>query len=126
MVSAMNTRRIPILLAAVFTAALPIAARGTDAHDHDRRPDYGHGHAEDRPGGTHQPAGSEAEHHAHAHPGVDLSHPIVTESPVPETKARFNYGFADSGDADEHEAEVELEYAFTPNFSVEAILPYVF
>ena len=68
----------------------------------------------------------EHEEHLHAHPGVDLSHPIVNESPVPETHLRIDYNFADVGDGSEHAISATAEYALTQNFSVEAVLPYVF
>ena len=94
---------------------------GQDHEHHD------HDHAAHSDGHRHRPAGSPADGHAgHAHPGVGLSHPIVIESPLPETKLRLNYGFADSGEGVEHVAEVEGEYAFTQNFSIEAVLPYAF
>ena len=89
------------------------------ADDHDHRHDHAHAP-------PHQPVGAARHGHEHAHPLVDLSHPIVTESPLPETKLRFNYGFADAGDALEHEFAVEAEYAFAPQFSLEAVVPYVF
>lgn len=89
-----------------------VANAQTDSHDHDHAP-------------LHAPQGAGA-HEGHAHPGVGLAHPIVTESPLPETKLRLKYHFADGDEGIEHEAEVEAEYAFTQNFSVEAIVPYVF
>ncbi|HEV7301536.1 MAG TPA: transporter [Tepidisphaeraceae bacterium] len=93
-------------------------------HGHDHTHDHDHAHGD---GHRHRPAGTGAHDHAgHAHPGVGLSHPIVIESPLPETKLRVNYSFADTGEGVEHVAELEGEYAFTQNFSIEAVVPYAF
>jgi hypothetical protein len=94
------------------------AAFGQDAHEHD----YGAAH-ERQDAARHRP-GDAQQHVGHAHPGVDLSHPLVIESPLPESKLRLNYGFADAGDGAEHVAELEAEYAITRTFSFEAVLPY--
>ena len=110
----------------VFSTMLAIAGLcpstfAQDAHDHD------HDHSaasERRDAARHRPG--DAAHVGHAHPGADLSHPIVVESPLPESKLRLNYGFADGGDGSEHEAELEAEYALTRDFSIEAVLPYAF
>ncbi len=102
------------LLSLMSAALLVTVARAQNAaHDHD--------HA-DVP--LHAPAGS-GSHSGHAHPGVNLTHPIVVESPLPETKLAAKYHFSDGGEGTEHEAELEAEYAFTRNFSIEAVLPYV-
>ena len=100
----------PSLLACVGVLLLAGTAAAEDLHDHAR----------------HRPSGVELEGHAHAHPGIDLAHPIVTESPVPETHLRLDYNFADSDDGREHTLTASAEYAFTPNLSVEAVLPYTF
>ena len=73
----------------------------------------------------HRPGGVALDGHQHAHPGVDLTHPIVTESPLPETHVRLDYNFGDAGSEQEHAFTAAVEYAFTPNVSVEAVLPYV-
>jgi hypothetical protein len=72
----------------------------------------------------HRPAGGGEREHMHAHPGVDLTHPIVTESPLPETHVRLDYAFANDGGNIEHGFQVSGEYAFIPEFSIEAALPY--
>jgi hypothetical protein len=96
------------LLAGVGVLLLAGTAFAEDLHDH----------------GRHRPSGVELEGHTHAHPGVDFAHPIITESPLPETHLRLDYNFAGSGDGREHTLTASGEYAFTPNFSVEAALPY--
>src|SRR5688500_18140026 len=116
--------------AVLLTALLWVPASASD-HDHDEGA-RGHDDAIHRDGATHhdhdeapprhQPPGADG--HAHAHPAVDLSHPIVTESPVPETHFKLRYLFGDAGDAKEHTATAELEYAFTQNVSAEAVVPY--
>lgn len=85
------------------------------------------GHAEDHhhaEGPTHEPANA-AGHALHAHPGASIAHPIVSESPLPESHIRLDYVFADAGDAKEHVAAATVEYAFVPEFSVELSVPYV-
>ncbi len=125
-----RTRAFASLVAAMLMSSVAIGQTAADHDDHDEHDDHdhdgrghSHGHVHhDSP--RHRP-GDAGSHAGHAHPGIDLSHPIVVESPLPETKLRFNYRFADA-DGVEHELEVEGEYAFTQNFSIEAVLPYVF
>lgn len=60
---------------------------------------------------------------------LHFSHPIITESPSPDTKARFDYIFledADGGESSDHTLNLELEYAFTRNISIELDVPYTF
>jgi len=85
--------------------------------------------------------------HAHDEPqqltqGLHFSHPLISESPSPDTKIRFDYFFlkvdgevedeelGEEGEApsrfNESTIRVELEYAFTRNISVEADIPYTF
>jgi hypothetical protein len=108
----MKTTALSSLISAALLAS--VANAQTESHDHD------HDHAP-----LHSPAGV-GEHAGHAHPGVNLSHPINVESPLPETKLALKYHFTDGDEGTEHEAEIELEYAFTQNFSIEAVVPYVF
>ncbi|MEQ9619779.1 MAG: hypothetical protein RIG61_11490 [Deltaproteobacteria bacterium] len=74
--------------------------------------------------------------------GLHFSHPLITESPSPDTKIRLDYFFLDvDGEAEdeelgeegegpsgfkEHTVNLELEYAFTRNISIEADIPYTF
>lgn len=115
--------RASLLVLSLASAAAFAEESSEHAHD-----DHAHSHGpvrHDEP--RHRPAGTADDAHAgHAHPGVDLSHPLLIESPLPETKLRLNYRFFDGGDGREHEAEVEAEYAFTQNVSIEAVLPYAF
>ncbi|MCH7909021.1 MAG: transporter [Candidatus Hydrogenedentes bacterium] len=77
---------------------------------------------------------------AHAH-GLDhsshdrgerlhFSHPLITESPSPDTKVRLDYFFRDIDEPGEEGQDstirLEVEYAFTREFSVELNIPYVF
>jgi hypothetical protein len=59
---------------------------------------------------------------------LHFSHPLITESPSPDTKVRFDYFYRRfrSDKTSEHSARVEFEYAFKPSFSVEVNLPYTF
>ncbi len=100
---------------------IAFAHHAARAQRHDARDDDHHD------GPTHQPLGVEpGQPHRHAHPGIDLAHPLVGESPLPETHVKFRYLFADSGDGREHTFSAEVEYALIPQFSVEAVLPYTF
>lgn len=73
------------------------------------------------------------EHSSHSHDGkLHFSHPLVAESPSPDTKMRFDYLFANEPDedaeagAERHTMNFEGEYAFTPSFSIEMDIPYTF
>jgi hypothetical protein len=60
---------------------------------------------------------------------LHFSHPLITESPSPDTKVRFDYfyqSFRDGVPAGEHTPRVEFEYAFRPWISVETNVPYTF
>ena len=74
--------------------------------------------------------------------GLHFSHPLITETPSPDTKIRLDYFFLnvdgevdDEGLGEEGEGpsrykestvNLELEYAFTRNISIEADIPYTF
>jgi hypothetical protein len=62
-----------------------------------------------------------AGHHAHPH----FTHPLVTESPLPEKQVRFDAAFGRGSDAEEFAVEASIEFAFTPSLGVELALPYV-
>jgi hypothetical protein len=68
----------------------------------------------------------QAQHHHDEE--LHFSHPLITESPSPDTKVRFDYFYrrfrADR--TSEHSPRVEFEYAFRPTFSVEINVPYTF
>jgi hypothetical protein len=60
---------------------------------------------------------------------LHFSHPLITESPSPDTKVRFDYfyqSFRDAVPAGEHTPRVEFEYAFRPWISIETNVPYTF
>ena len=59
--------------------------------------------------------------------GLHFSHPLIAESPSPDTKVRFDYVFEDESGEEpgkRHSIRVELEYAFRPWLSVEGDFPY--
>lgn len=66
------------------------------------------------------------EAHHHDHGRFHLTHPIITESPLPENKVRINYLFTHDNGGEEHEIEFVGEIAFTEWFGVEFGIPYVF
>jgi hypothetical protein len=69
----------------------------------------------------------QAQHHHEEE--LHFSHPLIVESPSPDTKVRFDYfyrRFRSGQRATENTARVEFEYAFHPTFSVEINLPYTF
>ena len=68
----------------------------------------------------------QAQHHHDEE--LHFSHPLITESPSPDTKVRFDYFYRRFRTArtSEHSARIEFEYAFKPTFSVEVNLPYTF
>ena len=96
-----------VIGAAVVIALSPFAI-AADVHGHDH--ELGHERT--------------APHAAHPH----FTHPLVTESPLPENQARFDVTYAradDGAEADEFETELSLEFALTPNVGFELALPYV-
>ena len=69
--------------------------------------------------------------HDHGHHGkLHFSHPLIVESPSPDTKVRFDYFYnrreEDSERFSDHEGRIEAEYAFRPEFSIEVNVPYNF
>jgi hypothetical protein len=63
------------------------------------------------------------------HPSdLHFSHPLIVESPSPDTKVRFDYfyrRFNESGEiVSEHTPRLEFEYAFRRSFSIELNVPY--
>jgi len=68
-----------------------------------------------------------AQHHHEEE--LHFSHPLIVESPSPDTKIRFDYfyhRFRNGERAGEHTPRVEFEYAFRPTFSIETNVPYTF
>lgn len=93
-----------ILAAAAALAAAAVPASAQEPHEH-----------------------AHPEQEAHGHEGLHFSHPLVAESPTPDTKIRLDYRFFDYPEGtDENSAQLEAEYAFSRVFSVEAGLPYTF
>ena len=68
------------------------------------------------------------EDHDHDHDHLHFSHPLVTESPSPDTKLRFDYiGTRTSGPTGLHENTFRLEgeYAFSPSVSLAIVAPFI-
>jgi hypothetical protein len=68
------------------------------------------------------------EGHDHDHDYLHFSHPLVTESPSPDTKLRIDYlGVRASGSTGIHESmfRVEGEYAFNPAISLAIVTPFI-
>jgi hypothetical protein len=87
------------LLPVVFAVALPLSGLKAQEHDDD-----------------------------HDHDHLHFSHPIVTESPSPDTKIRLDYlgsRVSDATDLREHVVRVEGEYAFNHAVSVAVVTPFV-
>lgn len=99
--------------AAAILMALSASRPAFAADDHDHAHDHDLGHEQTAP------------HAAHPH----FTHPLVTESPLPENQARFDVEYArsdeDGAGGDAFEAELSLEFALTPNVGFEVAVPYV-
>ena len=93
---------LPVLLSAVAAASPP-----DHVHDGPHDTELGHERA--------------GVHRAHPH----FTHPLVTESPLPENQARFDAAFARDSGGDAFSVEASVEFALTPNLGVELALPYV-
>jgi hypothetical protein len=68
------------------------------------------------------------EEHDHDHDHLHFSHPLVTESPSPDTKLRFDYiGARTSGSTGIHENTFRLEgeYSFTHSVSLAIVTPFI-
>lgn len=57
---------------------------------------------------------------------LHFEHPLITETPSPDTKIRLDYGFTNRSSLGLKEStmRLEFEYAFSPSISIEANLPY--
>ncbi len=71
--------------------------------------------------------------HQHTHrvdAPLHFSHPLIAESPSPDTKLRIDYQFRDidnhEADSKEQTLRLEAEYAFHQSMSIEIDVPYVF
>jgi hypothetical protein len=70
------------------------------------------------------------DHDSHDHSELHFSHPLIVESPSPDTKVRFDYFYIRSRDlgigTTDHVGRVQAEYAFNRAFSIEVNVPYDF
>ncbi|HEY3134093.1 MAG TPA: hypothetical protein VGJ47_05630 [Gemmatimonadaceae bacterium] len=65
----------------------------------------------------------------HEHGYLHFSHPLVTESPSPDTKIRLDYiatNISDGPGLHENTVRVEGEYAFTHRVSLSLVTPFTF
>lgn len=70
----------------------------------------------------------EAQEHHDDHDQLHFSHPLVTESPSPDTKLRLDYiGFQAGGSEPMRESTVRLEgeYAFNSTVSLAVVTPFI-
>lgn len=75
-------------------------------------------------------AGMKAQEHKedHDHDHLHFSHPLVTESPSPDTKLRQDYLYvltSGTGGVREDIIRIEGEYAFTPSLSLALVTPFI-
>ena len=74
-------------------------------------------------------ANSPAQHHDDDHE-LHFSHPLIVESPSPDSKVRLDYFYMRNSETGEttsdHTPRIEAEYAFKRTFSIEINLPYTF
>ena len=106
---------VSILLLVLVGAALP---QGVAAHE--AAPGSAPGVAD-----NHAPAPDTGA--AHEHAPLHFSHPLIAESPSPDTKLRFDYTYQrEKGEekAYRHTLRLVGEYAFRPWVSVEIAVPY--
>lgn len=76
-------------------------------------------------------AGLDAQEHEedHDHDHLHFSHPLVTESPSPDTKLRLDYIGTRTGDPagiHENAFRLEAEYAFNHSVSLAIVTPFIF
>lgn len=101
-----------------LAVSLPALVAGAVEAPHDQAHDAGH---DQDPGAEHA---HEQGHEGHSHTGpLHFSHPLIAESPSPDTKIRFD-GFTFDGDEDSDRLRLEVEYAFHPSFSIEVDVPW--
>lgn len=115
---------VPLTIAALLIAvprALPAqddVHRGHE-HTHEKEQEQEHSHGQE-----HQDTGESAHHHR----GLHFTHPLITESPSPDTKLRLDYRFMDLLE-EGHEENAGIgtaEVAFHRTFSIEVSAPYSF
>lgn len=73
--------------------------------------------------------GAQERDHDDDHDHLHFSHPLVTESPTPDTKVRLDYVLLWINEISEfrdHQVRVEAEYAFADALSLALVAPYEF
>jgi hypothetical protein len=73
-------------------------------------------------------AGMQAQEHDDDHDHLHFSHPLVTESPSPDTKLRLDFlgvRASDQGGVDENTFRLEGEYAFNHSVSLAIVTPFI-
>ena len=73
-------------------------------------------------------AGIHAQEHDEDHDHLHFSHPLVTESPSPDTKLRLDYiatRTSDQTGISENTFRLEGEYAFNHNVSLAIVTPFI-
>lgn len=80
------------------------------------------------PAGAQEAPGEHRHADNHSHGGaLHFSHPMIAESPTPDTKLRFDDFYRRGGDGqtiDEHTVRLEAEYALDKAFSIEIDVPF--
>lgn len=115
-------RRLLTRTLLVLAVGLPVLAAGAEEAPHDQARTGAHDQAHDA--NHDQDPGAEHGHEGHSHAGpLHFSHPLIAESPSPDTKIRLD-GFTFDGDEGSDQLRLEAEYAFHPSFSIELDVPW--
>jgi hypothetical protein len=122
-----RAHRVLLCLCLLGVAVLPVASAANEpaAPDHDHTVPMG-----PDPAGASAAAPADRDAHDHfGHSAVHFAHPLVAESPTPDTKLRFEYRYSretEEEDANRHTLGLEAEYAFARWVSLELGVPYTF
>ena len=103
-----------IIWATASLMAVSTGLHAAETHDH--------AHDDTQVRVDHHDHSSHQEGHDHGH---YYTHPVLNESPTPDTKLQARYIFVSADEEDEHEIEVHGEYALSQTFSLEIALPFV-
>lgn len=74
------------------------------------------------------PMSAQGDHDHDGHSRLHFAHPMIAETPSPDTKIRLDYFYKNLEDLSQNEntTRLEFEYAFDPSFSIEINAPYTF